>query len=128
MNPTHKKLYIGAIVILLAGNAFFYFQYSRVWQDAQKTIDAVKSQKTLNEKVRGFAQLFIDKVLMAEDEIDFETRLILENSVREIGDDEILIKWREFVDSKTEPDAQQKVKNLLLLLVKKIKAIPVPNP
>ncbi|MBI2096561.1 MAG: hypothetical protein HYT40_00135 [Candidatus Sungbacteria bacterium] len=121
-----KKIYIGLIVILLAGNIFFFFQYLRVQRDAQKTIEAVKAQKAVNVKVRDFAELFIEKVLKAEAEIDFDTRLILENTVRDIGDDEILAKWREFVDSKTEPEAQQKVKSLLSLLVKKIKSVPNP--
>lgn len=126
-SDTSKKIYIGAIIILLAGNVFFSIQYLRAKQKVQRTIEAVASQKIVNAKVRDFAQLFIDKVLLADREIDFETRLILENSVRDIGDDEILAKWREFVESKTEPEAQQKVKNLLSLLIRKIKAIPVSS-
>lgn len=122
-----KKIYIGAIVVLLAGNILFFLQYSRAKQDAKKIADAVITQKTMNARVRDFAELFIERVLMAETEIDFETRLILENAVRNIGDDEILAQWRGFVESKTESAAQQKVKSLLSLLVKKIKAIPVPS-
>ena len=59
-------------------------------------------------------------MLKAEKEIDFETRLKLENAVRNIGDDEILIQWQKFIESKTEAEAQTGVKNLLDLLVDKI--------
>jgi len=72
-------------------------------------------------KVLSFAKLFIEKVLKAEGEIDFETRLELENAVRNIEDNDILFQWQRFVESETEEDAQVEVKNLLELLIDKIK-------
>jgi CRISPR/Cas system endoribonuclease Cas6 (RAMP superfamily) len=62
----------------------------------------------------------IEKVLKAEKEVDFETRLKLENAVREINDKEILNQWIKFTESKTEDEAQNNIKNLLDLLVDKI--------
>jgi len=63
----------------------------------------------------------IEKVLKAETEVDFETRLKLENAVRNLEDKEILARWSKFIESKTEAGAQEEVKNLLEALVNKIK-------
>jgi hypothetical protein len=76
----------------------------------------LESQKT-NEKVLDFTKLFIEKVLKAETEVDFETRLKLENAVRNLGDEEILTQWQKFTESKTEAEAQEEVKNLLEMLL-----------
>ncbi len=76
----------------------------------------MESQKT-NEKVLDFTKLFIEKVLKAETEVDFETRLKLENAVRNLGDEEILTQWQKFTESKTEAEAQEEVKNLLEMLL-----------
>jgi hypothetical protein len=45
----------------------------------------------------------------------------LETAVRDLKDEEILNQWQKFVDSKTETEAQKEVKNLLELLINKIK-------
>ncbi len=75
----------------------------------------------INEKVLEFSKLFIKQVFKAETEVDFETRLKLENAVRNLGDQEIMNQWQKFVNSKTEIQAQIEVKNLLEILVNKIK-------
>ena len=108
------------ILILLVGNVFFWLKYSATQKELLKTTQALETQKT-NEKLLNFAKLFIDTVLKAEGEIDFETRLQLENAVRNLNDSEILAQWQKFTDSQTEVDAQTEVKNLLELLVSKIK-------
>jgi len=108
------------VLILLAGNIFFGLKYSAVQKELKLTQTSLETQKT-NEKVLDFAKLFIEKVLKAETEIDFETRLKLENAVRNLGDEEILEQWNKFVNSKTEAEAQEQVKNLLEMLVNKIK-------
>ncbi|MBU4332178.1 hypothetical protein KKD19_05955 [Patescibacteria group bacterium] len=58
-------------------------------------------------------------MLKAETEIDFETRLNLENAVRNLDDEEILSQWNKFVNSGNEIQAQVEVKNLLEALVHK---------
>lgn len=68
-----------------------------------------------------FAKFFIEKFLKAETGVDFETRLKLENAVRDLKDEEILAQWQKFAESKTEIDAQAEVKNLLEMLIDKIK-------
>ena len=95
-------------------------RYSAAQQELKQTQEALAVKKT-NEKILDFTKLFIEKVLKAEGEIDFETRLSLENAVRGLDDGEILARWQKFTESQTEADAQTEVKNLLELLVSKIK-------
>ena len=99
------------ILILLAGNVFFGVKYSAVQKELRQTQTALEIQK-INEKVLEFTKLFIEKVLKAETEVDFETRLKLENTIRNLGDEEILVQWQKFTGSKTEAEAQKEVKNL----------------
>ena len=115
-----KIILIVIILILLVGNVFFGIKYSAVQKELKLAQASLEAQKT-NEKVLDFAKLFIEKVLKAETEIDFETRLKLENAVRNLNDEEILGQWNKFVNSQSEIEAQNQVKNLLELLVSKIK-------
>ncbi len=117
----NKSFYILVIIFLLlviCVLGFFYFDlYQRF-----KVTNATVTQVQFNQKVLGFNNLFIEKVLNAHSEIDFETRLKLESAVRDLNDEEILNAWQGFIGSKTEDEAQESVKNLLYLLSKKIKA------
>ncbi len=115
-----KTILIIITLLLLAGNVFFGVKYFAVQKELRQTQAALETQKT-NEKVLDFAKLFIEKVLKAETEVDFETRLKLENVVRNLSDEEILTQWQKFTESKTEIQAQEEVKNLLEILVNKIK-------
>ena len=120
-----NKLKIVLIIILfllLAGNFFLWVRYSTAKKELEEIKNKPLETSKINESVWNFTKFFIEKVLKAEKEVDFETRLELENSVRKLGDEEILAQWQKFVDSKTEAEAQQEVKNLLELLVNKIKA------
>jgi len=108
------------ILILLAGNIFLGVKYFSVQKELRQTQTALQTQTT-NEKVLEFSKLFIKEVLKAETEVNFDTRLKLETAVRNLGDEEILNQWQKFVDSKTEAGAQTEVKNLLELLLNKIK-------
>jgi len=118
-----KTIFILIVIILLAagGNVFLGFKYFSVVKEFRQTQTALETQKT-NDKVLEFTKFFIEEVLKAETEVDFETRLKLENAVRDLGDGEILAQWQKFVDSRTETAAQEEVKNLLELLVGKIRA------
>lgn len=117
---SNKKTFL-IIIVLLAGCVFFGFKYFSAQKQITQIQAALETQE-INEKVLGFTKLFIGKVLKAETEVDFETRLILENDVRDLGDKEILTQWQGFTESETEAEAQEKVKNLLEVLVNKIKA------
>ena len=114
-----KLLAVFAVAILLAVVSLGAKNYIEVKKELQAVKEALKIQK-INDKNLGFTKLFIEQVLQAEKEIDFETRLKLENAVRGIGDEEIFTQWQKFIESKTEAEAQKGVKNLLDLLVHKI--------
>lgn len=110
------------ITVLLISNVFLGVKYFSVQKELGQTQTLLETQKT-QEKVLGFTKLFIGEVLKAENEIDFETRLKLENAVRNLDDEEILVQWNKFVESEREDEAQQEVKNLLEMLINKISPI-----
>ncbi|MEK7673762.1 MAG: hypothetical protein AAB371_01010 [Patescibacteria group bacterium] len=107
------------ILILIVGNIFFGGQYFSISNKMTAIKRSAEIQKT-NEKALNFGKLFIDTVLRSENEIGFETRLRLENAVRETGNKEILSAWQKFIDSKTEVEAQKSVKDLLEVLIDNI--------
>ena len=108
------------ILILLAGNVFLGVKYFSVVKELRQTETLLQTQTT-NKKVLEFSKLFIKEVLKAETEVNFDTRLKLETAVRNLGDEEILNQWQKFTESKTEVQAQEEVKNLLEMLMNKIK-------
>ncbi len=107
------------VVLLLVGNVYFGWRYVSTVQALQKT-DAELAKKQQNEQVVQFTNFFIEKVLKAQGEVDFDTRLKLENDVRQLNDPQILADWEAFTNSKTELEAQGAVKTLLGDLVAKI--------
>ena len=114
-----RTIFILLLAILLFGNIFFITKYFVAQTDLDQAQATVETQK-INASALRFTKLFIAKVLKAKSEVDFETRLNLENAVRDLKDPEILAQWQKFTDSQTECDAQQNVKDLLELLVNKI--------
>jgi hypothetical protein len=105
------------VIILLVGNIFLGFKYFTL----KKEVEIISQNQVFNDKVLLFTQLFIEKVLKTETEVNFETRLKLENLVRELNNEEILNKWQKFIESETEVEAQIEVKDLLQILVNSIK-------
>lgn len=80
---------------------------------------SLKVQET-NVKAVIFAKLFVDKVLLAGGTVNFEDRLQLENSVRDINDPEIFSQWQNLTASKGDAETQQIVGKILKLLINKI--------
>jgi hypothetical protein len=115
----HKNRYLVLLFILVISNVFFAWSFFSISNEF-KAREYTGTKSEINTKVLNFTSLFIKEVLKAEKEVDFETRLSLENSVRDLKDEEIIKYWQNFVGSKTEIDAQQSVKNLLEVLVNKI--------
>jgi hypothetical protein len=107
---------IGALII---GNVFFALNYFPMVKELSELKNA-QTKTEVNEKVINFAEMFIKKVLQADKEVDFETRLSLENAVRDLKDEEVMKEWQNFIGSKTEADAQNSVKKLLEILITKI--------
>lgn len=114
-----SKILTIIILFLTAGNVYLGFRYLDARQGFNQNQTVLENRQT-NENVLTFTKLFIEKVLKAEKEVDFESRLKLENAVRELRDEEILDQWQKFVNSKNESEAQREVKNLLEMLVNKI--------
>ncbi len=114
-----KTILLLVILILVAGNAFFAMKYFSAQEELQQA-KVIAEGKQTNEKVVNFTKLFIAQVLKADGEVDFETRLKLENSVRDLNDEKILAQWQKFVESETETEAQEEVKNLLEILIGEI--------
>lgn len=107
------------IAVLVMTNVFMYLSYSSA-KEGLKIRQERQVLSVVNEKILTFTKLFIEKVLKAQGEIDFETRLKLESAVRELEDEKILASWQKFTNSATEKQAQDSVKELLSLLVDKI--------
>jgi len=107
------------IAALVLSNVFFAIKYLSLNGNAS-LIQNGNTQEVRNENVSNFAKLFVIKVLKAEDEIDLEARVELENSVKATEDQEIIQKWKDFTESETDLEAQSNVKDLLELLVNKI--------
>lgn len=120
---TKQKIILMVIVlILVVGNVYFCFRNINIQKELRQAQVVLGAEK-INENILEFAKLFIKEVLKAKTEVSFETRLKLENLVRDLGDEEILVQWQKFTESKTENDAQENVKNLLELLIDKIHPI-----
>jgi len=117
MNNQNKFIKTIIILVLLLGNIFFGFKYYSI----QKENKLILENQKINDKVLVFSKLFVEKVLKTEKEVDFQTRLELENAVRDLNNQNILVQWQKFVESKTEDGAQIEVKNLLEMLINNIK-------
>ena len=114
-----KDIIIILLILSFIANAFLVGNYFILRINLVKT-QKIAEQDQTNKKIAIFGNLFIEKVLKSEKDVDFEERLILETVVRDLNDQEILLQWRKFTESKIKEDAQREVKNLLELLFKKI--------
>jgi len=115
----HSLLVIVIIALALGIIGLTVYVRSLRQEITEKKIDGPESSQ--HEKLLVFMDDFIKLVLNAEGEVDFETRLKLENEVRDINDPEVLTAWKAFVASGDETEAQKKVIALLQLIVKKLR-------
>lgn len=77
------------------------------------------SQIEQGNKFLAFRDMFVKNVLLSSTEIDFDTRLDMENTVRDLNDQEVLSQWQAFTKSTTQEDASFQAKKLLRLLIKR---------
>lgn len=121
-NAMNKKIYLlsGLVVILIAMN-FYFILKPTLPKDQIFGGGSGAEVMDKSERVIDFFALFVNKVLKAKGDIDFDTRLNLENSVRATGDDDLVEQWQKFTNSGTEDEAQAEVKNLLGLIAEKMK-------
>lgn len=104
------------VVVLLGGNVFFGLAYFNAKHETVQNSALLEREKT-NTKILDFMKVFIEKVVQNDREVDFDTRLDLENRVRELNNQQVLDQWNRFTKSATEAQAQAEVKKLLLLLI-----------
>jgi len=114
-----QKLFAAVIILLLlSSNAFFVYSLLKAQEELSENKAAMEDSRS-KEPILEFTFLFIEKVLKAEGEVDFDTRLDLENKVRNLEDAEIFGQWNRFVNADNEIEAQAEVKNLLGMLLEK---------
>ncbi len=120
IEPKVERIAIIVVIsALVVGNVFFGFNYFALSKEIGEAKSGQSKVET-NEKIINFTSLFIKKVLQADTEVDFETRLSLENAVRDLKDAEVIAEWQNFTGSSTEAEAQNSVKKLLGILINKI--------
>lgn len=117
-----KFLFIFTILVLLALALYFAVQSNSRRIELERLRASVTGEE-INVKTVAFLKDFVNKVLGAQGEIDFDTRLKLENEVRDLKDQTILDQWQKFTASQTEAQAQLEVRKLLEILVDKISTI-----
>ena len=117
--PSKRIIILALILILFAGNVLLGLKVFISMAEVNIAKETLKTYQH-NDKVLNFTKLFIQKVLKTEGTVPFEDYLKLEGAVRDIGDNAILSQWQKFIDSKTEEQAQEEVKNLLEILAEKI--------
>lgn len=117
LNITPKKVILTLAVVVflvsLALNGWLVYQLAI----ASKAYQA----QQMNAKILAFTDMFVEDVLLASTEVDFDTRLELETAVRGLNDQDIFNQWQRFTKTSTKEDASNGVKILLNLLIKKIK-------
>jgi len=117
---TMTKRILALVIIILAGAVVYLgVSYATLRSELNKQ-NLVMVERSNNEKTVVFLQMFIKDVLKSTTQVDFETRLKLENAVRATNDQNILTEWQKFINSKDEAEAQANTKDLLDLLAQKI--------
>lgn len=115
-----KRLVIIVVITLLAsGNIFFGVIYFIQRAEAHELAQCNETSE-LSQKVLIFSKLFVEKILKGSGEVSFDDRLKLENSIREINDQQIFDQWQNFTKSKSNYDAQAQAANLFTMLFSKI--------
>jgi len=115
----HVKLYQVVVIVLVV----VVLVLGMKLKQANTTITTYQNSQTITDqhvKIIAFGGQFVDKVLQADSEVSVEDRLQLENDVRDLSDDEILLSWQRFSNSTDQTEAQQEVKNLLSLFFQRL--------
>lgn len=113
-----KKIVI-IIIVLLLFNIFFAYKYFTLNKYFYQLTSTSNGQ--INEDVFNFIKFFINNVLKVDKEVSLELRIKMENDIKKINDPEITQRWENFVNSQTEDEAQRNIRELLKVLIEKIK-------
>ena len=120
MNPILQRRLVFAIISVLFSVCVLLGMQLYISSTELKIKTMTLMDYQTNERILGFTELFIEKVLKSKGEVSFEDRLKLENAVREIGDENILNQWQKFTDSQNNDQAQEECKTLIAMLVGRI--------
>lgn len=112
----YNKILITIIIFLVISNLFFVFRFI---QD-RKAVNQTAEKQRINTEILSFTKLFMEKVLRSSSTVSFDDRLLLENSVRGLKDEEIFSSWLKFTNAKSQTEVQQDFYDLFELLLKKI--------
>lgn len=107
------------IVLLLAALGVAgvgYWEKLRLSQSLEQKL----ADNFAKEKYAAFNQMFVREVIVSKDQVNFETRLTLENAVRDLKDGEVFEAWNKFAESETSSAAQEAIKKLLGLLADRL--------
>ncbi len=85
-------------MVLLGSNLLFALMYFQTAKELEGAKTIISSQR-YNDLDIKFLKMFIKQVIKSTKEVDFDTRLKLENSVRELNDPQLLAQWQKFVAS-----------------------------
>ena len=118
MNTKKIIIYVVSAVVLIAITLLSVKLY--LYSNEIVRLQKIEQSRAVNTKILNFTKLFIDKVLASNTEVDFELRLKLENSIRDINDSELFEQWTKFTGSKESGEAQTNVVILLQMLLDKI--------
>lgn len=117
IDTNNKKTFLVVILILLLFSVLV-----NCWLTYQLTLATKITQtQALDTKVLTFTSMFVKTVLMASQDIDFDTRLELETAVRGLNNQDIFSQWQKFTKAVTKEDASIEAKLLLDLLIKNVK-------
>lgn len=114
------RMAIIVTITLLASLVVFLLIECFLFATDLKITKASLKEQEISGKSAYFANLFINKVLLSTGTIDFESRLQLENAVRDLNDKEILTQWQKFTNSQGDAETQKTVGNILKLLINKM--------
>lgn len=115
---TQKQIYTIIIIILLATNLFLSVKYFNTNKELKETKSITVFQE--RTKFTEFNKVFISEVLQAKSEVNYDTRLKLDEIVKDINDKELTEQWQKFTNSKTEKEAQDETVKLLGLVAEKM--------
>lgn len=113
------KILIFLLITIIGSNVLWGIKYFVVKGERNLAREQL-AKVSENKKILLFQKLFVEEVLKADGVVDFETRVLLQNAVKDIGDEEIVKAWNGFLSSKTEFEGQARVKDLLFLLANKV--------
>jgi len=111
-----KKTFFISLVCIFA---FFSLALNGLLISTLVSNNQIYQQNQINKKILDFRNMFTEKILLSNQDIDFDTRLSLETAVRGLNNEEIFSQWKKFTDSQTKEDATFQAKKLLQILIKK---------